>query len=409
MPSPSITAWPAALAARPLLVYEPHALEIREAYLEAESTAAAPQAAAGAGNGTSGPRYAVQNGVAVIPIRGALLSGGDYMGSARFTSYDAIAKEVRRATLDPQVRSIVTAINSPGGTVDGILGAAGAIREARAAGKPVVAHVTSMAASAGYWLAAQSDEIVLGDELALVGSIGVYTMHLDLSKLLQDFGLNVSLIHAGRHKVDGHPFGPLPHDVRGRIQASVDDLRSVFAHEVAAGRPKLSVEQALATEASVFHAYANPRTGDREAITKLLADRVASLDTVISSMQSSAAKTHKVSLMHNDTTIAGHRDRIAAGWRRAVAEANAGLGLETAAADEKIMPPSGRAGWARAVAEANRELVARHGFSDAVSTVPAGPVSGNSSGWAKAIAAANSGQHPGAIRNGGAVSPGSGA
>ncbi|MDC7784775.1 S49 family peptidase [Rhodoplanes sp. TEM] len=279
LPAVAQTAWPAALASRPLLIYEPHALEFREAYLEAERLLAEPQAAAGSYSDDA-PRYAVVDDVAVIPINGALISRGDYIGGSYYTSYGAITREVRRATADTSIRAIVTAISSPGGTVEGILGAAGAIREARLAGMPVVAHVRGMAASAGYWLAAQSDEIVLNDDLALVGSIGVYTMHMDVSKLLTDIGINVSLISSGRHKVDGHPFAPLPADVRERIQMEVDDLRLMFAREVAAGRPKLTAELALSTEARVYRAL-NPRTGDREAITNKLADRVDSLDAVI--------------------------------------------------------------------------------------------------------------------------------
>lgn len=397
---------PAELAARPLLVHDLHFFEVVEAHRSATVSRAFSLS-----GGDEHARYTVQDGVAVIPITGALLSGGDYMSGGRFTSYDAIAKEVRRATADPQVRSIVTAINSPGGTVDGILGAAGAIREARTAGKPVIAYVSGMGLSAAYWLAAQSDEIVLADDLTVVGSIGVYTMHIDVSKAMDDAGLNVSLISSGRHKVDGHPFGPLPHDVRGRIQADVDDLRAVFAREVAAGRPKLSIEQALATEARVFRAL-NPRTGDREAITHKLADRVTPLGAVLSGINGvvdHSARMEATPMLQNNAATVPTRERIAAGWRRAVAEANASLGLETAAADEKIMTASGRAGWARAVAEANRDLLARHGSAGPASAVPAGPVSGNSSGWAKAIAGANSNLRPGAIRNGGSVSPGSGA
>lgn len=104
-------------------------------------------------------------------------------------------------------------------------------------------------------------------------------------------------------------------------------------------------------------------------------------------------------------------DSVAAGWRRAVAGANARMSMETASTEPAadIVTEPARAGWARAVAEANRGMLARYGSADAASAVPAGPANGGSSGWAKAIAGANSDLHPGAIRNGGAVSPGSGA
>lgn len=391
-----MTEFPAALASRPLLVSDLHILEFREAFLEAERLLAEPQAAA-TGYVDDRPRYAVLDGVAVIPILGALVSRGDFMGDGyRFTSYGAVAREVSRAAGDPRVRGIVLAISSPGGTVDGVLSAAGAIRAARAQ-KPVVAHVTSMAASAGYWLAAQADEIVLADDLTVVGSIGVYTMHMDVSKLLADAGIDVTLISSGAHKVDGHPFAPLPEAVRAAIQTEVDDLRLMFARDVAAGRgPRLSERAALSTEARVYRAL-NPRTGDREAITHKLADRVAPLGAVLSGINRVAeydARNKANPMMQNNeaVTAAAEQDRIAAGWRRAVAMANTRFGVEPTGAeqrDDTVAEPAS-SGWARAVEQANAELLARHGGADNAPTeAGASPPASVATGWSKAVAAAN--------------------
>lgn len=149
------------------------------------------------------------DGVAVVPVSGVLLSRGDFVGEgAAYTSYSAIVREVGGAAADGAVRGIVLAIGSPGGTVEGVLAAASAIREARAA-KPVVAHVGSLAASVAYWLAVQADEIVLADDLSQVGSIGVYTLHMDISRLLAEAGIDVTLIVSGRHKVDGQSTPPI--------------------------------------------------------------------------------------------------------------------------------------------------------------------------------------------------------
>src|SRR5690606_11357145 len=157
----------------------------------------------------------------------------------------------------------------------GILAPSEAIRAAKAV-KPVTALVGSVAASGGYWIAAQADEIVLSDDFSRVGSIGVYTMHIDYSKMLENAGIDVSIISSGKNKVDGNPYEPLPESVRAEIQEEVDDLRLMFAREVAAGRAALTVEAALATEARVYSAL-NPRTQARPAIEAKLADRMGSL------------------------------------------------------------------------------------------------------------------------------------
>ncbi|MFD2183325.1 S49 family peptidase [Rhodoplanes azumiensis] len=268
---------PPSLARRPLLVDELHFAGLCSAVIKAEQAfMSEPQENGGAR--TPLRSVYVTGGVAVIPVYGYLISCAE----CGVSSYDEIAGAVNRAVADAKVRAIVLAINSPGGTVSGILRAVEAIRAARAE-KRVIAHVSGMAMSAGYWLASQANEIVLADDLAQVGSIGVYTMHMDLSKALDDAGVNVSLISSGEHKVDGHPFGPLPADVRKRIQTEVDDLRLMFARDVASGRgSQLTEKAALATEAQVYRAL-NPQTGEREAIVAGLADRVASLEEVIRS------------------------------------------------------------------------------------------------------------------------------
>lgn len=279
------------LAARPMLVHDAHALEVVQAYMHAEAILRDPEASAAMQAGAGRARYAVESGVAIIPINGALVSRGDMIGDGyRATSYGAVVTELNRAVNDPSISAIMLAVNSPGGTVEGVLGAASAIRAARDA-KPVTAHVTGMAASAGYWLAAQADEIVLADDLAQVGSIGVYTMHADISGLLSQIGIDISLISSGRHKVDGHPFAALPDAVRADMQQEIDDLRLMFAREVAAGREVrgLTSDLALATEARMFRAL-NPRTGDREAIDRKLADRIGTRADVLASMTTPAAR-----------------------------------------------------------------------------------------------------------------------
>ncbi|MCZ8103986.1 MAG: S49 family peptidase [Burkholderiales bacterium] len=277
---PAASQWPAVLSSRPQLIADVHAMELRDAWVMAEREYGArsmqvPQ--------QDVARYRMVDGVALIPVSGALINRYDFLGEGSgYTSYPALTREINRAAADPAVRGIVLGINSPGGNADGILEPSAAIREARRT-KPVTALVGSMAASGGYWIAAQADEIVLSNDFSQVGSIGVYTMHMDLSKLLERIGIDISVISSGRNKVDGHPFAPLPADVRASIQQEVDDLRLMFAREVSTGRPALTAELALATEARMFSAF-NPRTGARPAIEEKLADRMGSLSDVVGSI-----------------------------------------------------------------------------------------------------------------------------
>ena len=91
----------------------------------------------------------------------------------------------------------------------------------------MMAVANGLALSGAYSFATAADELVV-TRSGLTGSVGVVTSHVDMSKLLEDWGINISLIFAGKHKVDGHPFGPLPDDVRADIQTRVDKIYGVF-------------------------------------------------------------------------------------------------------------------------------------------------------------------------------------
>jgi hypothetical protein len=81
----------------------------------------------------------------------------------------------------------------------------------------------------------------------LVGSIGVYSMHQDISKRSRRGRREDTFISAGKHKVDGNQFEPLGDETRQRIQERVDEVYDQFVHDVARGRgvPREPVTQRL--------------------------------------------------------------------------------------------------------------------------------------------------------------------
>ncbi|MFB2533081.1 S49 family peptidase [Paracoccus sp. p3-h83] len=213
--------------------------------------------------------YPIVDGIAVIEIAGVLIHRGGWIGqSSGQTSYEGIAAQIEAAASDPAVRGLALEIDSFGGEVAGVFDLADRIRAIRGA-KPVWAFVAEHAFSAGYALASQADRILVPRTGAL-GSIGVVVLHADLSGQLDQDGVRVTLIHSGRHKVDGNPYQPLPGGVRDDIQREIDVLRFLFAETVAAGRAgRLSQDAALATEAATFRGA--------DAVAAGLADEVSDL------------------------------------------------------------------------------------------------------------------------------------
>lgn len=219
--------------------------------------------------------FSVREGVAIVEMTGSLVHRGDWLGeSSGATSYEGLAQQIAAAAADPSVRGIALEIDSFGGQVAGVFDLADAVREARQQ-KPVWAFVAETALSAAYALASQADRIIL-PRTGEVGSIGVLIVHADQSQRLSDAGVQITLIHAGAHKVDGNPYAPLPDRVRDALQAEAESLRVLFAETVAAGRGgRMSAQAVLDTQAQVFR-------GQR-ALALGLADEVSDMRTAFAS------------------------------------------------------------------------------------------------------------------------------
>jgi signal peptide peptidase SppA len=175
----------------------------------------------------SGPR------TAVIPIIGPLNNDTDvcYYGG---TSYPEIQAAVDDAVNDPTIGEILLLVDSPGGGVQGLPETADMLFKARSV-KPVNAMVTGDAASAAFYLVSQASNITASPS-AEVGSVGVLMMHADISKMLADAGITVTMIHAGKYKTELWPYAPLTDEAKAAAQATIDDLYAGFLSAVARGR-----------------------------------------------------------------------------------------------------------------------------------------------------------------------------
>lgn len=174
--------------------------------------------------------FAFANGFAIIPVHGTLINrfGATY---GFVTGYNFIRTQHNAALLDPDVKWIIHDHNSYGGEAAGCFELADEIYNSRNV-KPTFALVDSNCYSASYALASAASKIFVIPS-AGVGSVGVVAMHVDMSKMLENFGVKVTFIHSGDHKVDGNPYEPLPASVKAEIQKGVDKSRAKFVNLVA--------------------------------------------------------------------------------------------------------------------------------------------------------------------------------
>jgi signal peptide peptidase SppA len=174
--------------------------------------------------------------VALIEISGPITYRSSWL--SRYLCWPTIEDlqaQLRAAIADTTVKTILFRWDSPGGVVDMVKEFGDEIYAARSAGKAMISVADLMICSAAYWLGAQTDVIYATDS-SQIGSIGVYTMHIDISAALEQDGVKITYIHYGEHKVDGNPYEPLSDDVRATIQEEVDEIGGWFDGAVARGR-----------------------------------------------------------------------------------------------------------------------------------------------------------------------------
>jgi signal peptide peptidase SppA len=178
----------------------------------------------------------------------------------------------RFALNDRGISSILFQIDSPGGAIDGVPEFADEIFAARGR-KKIIAIANTMAASAAYWIASSAEELVVTPSGSL-GSIGVFAVHEDLSKALDMAGVKVSLVSAGKYKVEGNPYEPLSHGARQNTQYQVNAFHQMFVQAVARGRnvSSLDVRTKFGEGRIVLAA---------DAVRARMADRVATLDQTL--------------------------------------------------------------------------------------------------------------------------------
>lgn len=121
---------------------------------------------------------------------------------------------------DAGVSGIVLNIDSPGGSVYGMHDLADHIYESREA-KRIVAFANRLAASAAYLIGSAASEFYASRD-GEVGSVGVFGVHVDMSKADEMEGMKYTYISAGKYKTEGNPHEPLGDEAKEHAQEMVD-------------------------------------------------------------------------------------------------------------------------------------------------------------------------------------------
>lgn len=177
-----------------------------------------------------------EGNVGVLHVNGPLVNTDSWLNEfIGLTSYNDIRKGLVELAQDESVDVILMSMDTPGGAVSGMSDIADLVIQVDRNIKPVMAHTSSLMASAGYFIGSCARRVTAG-RLADVGSIGVLQIHREASKLEEKMGVTTTVIRSGEYKALGNPYEPLSDKAKQTIQESCDYTYDLFVRHVADAR-----------------------------------------------------------------------------------------------------------------------------------------------------------------------------
>jgi protease IV len=184
------------------------------------------------------PSSSSMNRIAVVVASGDIVSGKGERERVGSEDFVKIFQEIRK---DKNIKAVVLRINSPGGSAmasDVIWREILLTREK----KPVIASMSDLAASGGYYLAMHCDTII-ANPTTITGSIGVFGLMVNLEKFLDDkLGITTDVVKTGRHSDMFNMTRPNTPAEKAMIQRMVDGIYETFVTKVSEGR-KMELER----------------------------------------------------------------------------------------------------------------------------------------------------------------------
>ena len=215
--------------------------------------------------------------IAVITASGPIVRSADDVTTASEQGFDekTLTSSVQAALDDESIKAVVLRIDSPGGDA---LASANMLQilDSAKVKKPIVASMSSVAASGGYMIALAADSI-FAEPLTVTGSIGVYALKPEISKLQEKIALKREVITRGK-SADGFTlFKPLDERGMAKFMETTGWIYDDFLAKVARSRKMTQAEVDAVAGGRVWMGEAAVKNG--------LVDRIGGLQDALLAAQ----------------------------------------------------------------------------------------------------------------------------
>ena len=167
--------------------------------------------------------------VAVVIAAGEILNGDQPPGTV---GGESAARTLRRAREDDSVVAVVLRVDSPGGSAFASEQILTEIEALKDSGKPVVASMSSLATSGGYWISMAADRIY-ARETTITGSIGIFGMFPTFQRSLEGIGVTTDGVGTTRWAGQFRPDLAMSEGAKQLVQSLINDGYDDFISKVA--------------------------------------------------------------------------------------------------------------------------------------------------------------------------------
>jgi len=173
-----------------------------------------------------------EENIAIVVAAGEILNGSQPPGTI---GGDSTASLLRRAQQDDSVKAVVLRVDSPGGSAFASEVIRNEVEALKAAGKPVVVSMSSVAASGGYWISMAADRI-FASQYTITGSIGIFGMFPTFQRSLEAIGITTDGVGSTFWAGELRPDREMTDETRTMFQLIINKGYDDFISKVAMHR-----------------------------------------------------------------------------------------------------------------------------------------------------------------------------
>ncbi len=183
-----------------------------------------------------------ENKIAIISIKGILSSeSAEGLFLEKPSIVEMVKQHLEQAASDTNVKAVLLEIDSPGGGITASDIIYNKIMKFKTdTGKKVVVYMQDVAASGGYYVSAASD-VIVAHPTTITGSIGVIMPLINVSQLIDRYGIKDNSITSGNMKEIGSPLKEMTLEETAILKGIIEEMHMQFVEVVSTGR-KLDIE-----------------------------------------------------------------------------------------------------------------------------------------------------------------------